>query len=147
MRKVISLLIIVLGIVADQLMKAWVMLHIPENGEKKLIPGIFALTHETNNGAAWSSLQGQQWFFLILTPIVLVIAIIFLWRKIKQNWYLVGLSLIIAGALGNFIDRVRLGYVVDMFETLFVNFPIFNVADSLLTVGFICLLVAILHEN
>ncbi|MFK5243139.1 signal peptidase II, partial [Lactococcus lactis] len=86
-----------------------------------------------------SSFSGQQWFFLILTPIVLVVALWFLWKKMAQNWYFIGLTLIIAGALGNFIDRIRQGFVVDMFQTEFINFPIFNIADILLSVGFVLL--------
>ena len=141
------MLLIALGIVADQWLKSWVTQHIPVGGEKTLIPGVLSLTHETNNGAAWSSFAGQQWFFLILTPVVVIVAAIFLWRNIKKTGYMLGLSLIISGALGNFIDRVHQGFVVDMFQTDFVNFPIFNIADSLLTIGFVILFIAILTDK
>jgi len=81
------------------------------------------------------------------STIVLVIAAWFLWRKIQQNWYFIGLTLIISGALGNFIDRVRQGFVVDMFQTDFMNFPIFNIADTLLSIGFVLLFIAILTDK
>lgn len=68
-------------------------------------------------------------------------------EKMAQNWYFIGLTLIIAGALGNFIDRIRQGFVVDMFQTEFINFPIFNIADILLSVGFVLLFIAILTDK
>ena len=68
-------------------------------------------------------------------------------KNINKNWYAFSLTLIISGALGNFIDRIRQGYVVDMFQLDFINFPIFNVADILLSVGFVVLFIAILTEK
>ncbi len=107
MKKIISLGLILLGILADQLLKAWTVANIPLGGEKEFIPGILSLTYLRNEGAAWSMLEGKQWFFLILTPIVIIGALYFLNKKINQNWYFAALTLIISGALGNFIDRVR----------------------------------------
>ena len=147
MKKIFSFLIIAIGIVLDQWFKNWIVTTIPENGVRRFIPGIISLTHLTNDGAAWSMLEGKQWLFFILTPIVIIVALCVLVKKGKQNWYFIALSLVISGALGNFIDRIRLGYVVDMFQLDFVNFPIFNVADSLLTVGFACLFIAILVDK
>lgn len=142
-----AFLIIVLGIALDQLFKAWVVATIPLSGNRRLIPGILSLTHLQNNGAAWSSLEGQQGFFLILTPLVVAVAIWYLWRKMGKFSYFLGLSLVISGALGNFVDRVRLGYVVDMIQTDFVSFPIFNLADSLLTIGFVVLILGIIFDK
>lgn len=147
MKKVFSLLIIVAGIVLDQWIKNWVVATIPENDLRRFIPNVVSLTHLTNNGAAWSMFEGKKWLFFILTPIVIIVALYVLIKKGKQNWYFISLSLIISGSLGNFIDRVRLGYVVDMFQLDFVNFPIFNIADSLLTVGFVCLFIAIMVDK
>lgn len=147
MKKILSLLIIAAGIAFDQLFKNWIVTHLALGEVKDFLPGFMSLTYLRNDGAAWSSLAGQQWFFLVLTPVVLVIAAWFLWRKIQQNWYFIGLTLIISGALGNFIDRVRQGFVVDMFQTDFMNFPIFNIADTLLSIGFILLFIAILTDK
>ncbi|MFC4652472.1 signal peptidase II [Lactococcus nasutitermitis] len=147
MKKYLSLVIIALGIVADQFFKSWVVGHIPLGNVRNFLPRVLSLTYLQNRGAAWSSLEGQQWFFLILTPIVVLAAAYFLWKKATNNWYFFGLSLIIAGALGNFIDRVHQGFVVDMFQTDFINFPIFNIADSLLSVGFVLLFIAILTDK
>lgn len=147
MKKLLSLVIIVVGIVADQNFKNWIVANIQLGDTEKIWPNVLSLTYIKNDGAAWSSFSGQQWFFLILTPIVLVVALWFLWKKMAQNWYFIGLTLIIAGALGNFIDRIRQGFVVDMFETEFINFPIFNIADILLSVGFVLLFIAILIDK
>ena len=147
MKKLLSLVIIVVGIVADQIFKNWIVANIQLGDTEKIWPNVLSLTYIKNDGAAWSSFSGQQWFFLILTPIVLVVALWFLWKKMAQNWYFIGLTLIIAGALGNFIDRIRQGFVVDMFQTEFINFPIFNIADILLSVGFVLLVIAILTDK
>ena len=137
MKKLLSLVIIVVGIVADQIFKNWIVANIQLGDTEKIWPNVLSLTYIKNDGAAWSSFSGQQWFFLILTPIVLVVALWFLWKKMAQNWYFIGLTLIIAGALGNFIDRIRQGFVVDMFQTEFINFPIFNIADTLIVISII----------
>ena len=147
MKKLLSLVIIVVGIVADQIFKNWIVDNIQLGDTEKIWPNVLSLTYIKNDGAAWSSFSGQQWFFLVLTPIVLVVALWFLWKKMAQNWYFIGLTLIIAGALGNFIDRIRQGFVVDMFQTEFINFPIFNIADILLSVGFVLLFIAILTDK
>ena len=147
MKKLLSLVIIVVGIVADQIFKNWIVANIQLGDTEKIWPNVLSLTYIKNDGAAWSSFSGKQWFFLILTPIVLVVALWFLWKKMAQNWYFIGLTLIIAGALGNFIDRIRQGFVVDMLQTEFINFPIFNIADILLSVGFVLLFIAILTDK
>ena len=141
MKKLLSLVIIVVGIVADQIFKNLIVANIQLGDTEKIWTNVLSLTYIKNDGAAWSSFSGQQWFFLVLTPIVLVVALWFLWKKMAQNWYFIGLTLIIAGALGNFIDRIRQGFVVDMFQTEF------NIADILLSVGFVLLCIAILTDK
>lgn len=131
----------------------WVKWLIVDNfalGEtKSVIPGILSLNHIRNFGAAWSLLEGKMWFFTVVT-IIAVVVILTLMIKNRSNgnrWFMIGLTLILAGAIGNFIDRVRLGYVIDMFQTDFVNFPIFNVADITLVIGVICVLIYIILDE
>lgn len=138
---------IILGIVLDQIVKMAIVKNLRLSEQKSVINGILSLTHLRNNGAAWSILEGQQWFFVLTTVIVLAVAIWFWLKNLSKNWYAIGLTLIISGALGNFIDRVRQGYVVDMFQLDFINFPIFNVADILLSIGFVVLFIGILIEK
>ena len=106
-----------------------------------------ALTNVRNDGAAWSVLSGQQWFFTVITIVALGLMGYFFWKLKNDNLYMLAISLLIAGTLGNFIDRIRLGYVVDMFETLFMNFPIFNVADMCLTFGVIIVIIALIKDE
>ena len=146
--KKISLpIVIILGIVLDQVVKIVIVKNIKLSEQKPVLKGLLSLTHLRNNGAAWSILEGQQWFFVLTTVIVLAVAIWFWLKNLSKNWYAIGLTLIISGALGNFIDRVRQGYVVDMFQLDFINFPIFNVADILLSIGFVVLFIVILIEK
>ena len=101
-----------------------------------------------NTGAAFSILENQQWLFAVITLVVIGAAIWYLSKHIKGSvWLLSALSLIIAGGIGNFIDRMRQGFVVDMFQLDFINFAIFNVADSYLTIGVLVLIVMMLKEE
>ena len=135
-------------IVLDQLVKAYVVHNIALGEIKSWIPNLVSLTYLQNRGAAFSMLQDQQWFFAVITLVVMVGAIWYLHKHIEDSfWKVFGLVLIIAGGLGNFIDRISQGFVVDMFHLDFVNFAIFNVADSYLTVGVIVLLLAMLKEE
>ena len=147
LKKISLPIVIILGIVLDQIVKMGIVKNLRLSEQKSVINGILSLTHLRNNGAAWSILEGQQWFFVLTTVIVLAVAIWFWLKNLSKNWYAIGLTLIISGALGNFIDRVRQGYVVDMFQLDFINFPIFNVADILLSIGFVVLFIGILIEK
>ena len=135
-------------IVLDQLVKAYVVQNIALGEVKTWIPNLVSLTYLQNRGAAFSMLQDQQWFFAVITLVVMAGAIWYLHKHIEDSlWIVFGLVLIIAGGLGNFIDRIGQGFVVDMFHLDFINFAIFNVADSYLTVGVAVLLLAMLKEE
>lgn len=138
---IIYIIIAAVMVGIDFAVKAWVVANIPLNGFHELIPGVIGMTHIKNTGAAWSMFEGAQWFFYIATIIALGV-VVYLWRDSKgKPVYRLGLALVTAGALGNFIDRLHQQYVTDMFQLEFANFPIFNVADVCLTVGVICVLV------
>ena len=140
--------IIVALIVLDQLVKAYVVQNIALGEVKSWIPNLVSLTYLQNRGAAFSMLQDQQWFFAVITLVVMTGAVWYLHKYIEDSlWMVFGLILIIAGGLGNFIDRISQGFVVDMFHLDFINFAIFNVADSYLTVGVLVLLLAMLKEE
>lgn len=140
--------IIAVLIVLDQLVKAYVIQNIALGEIKSWIPNLVSLTYLQNRGAAFSILQDQQWFFALITFVVMGVAVWYLHKHIEDSWWLVtGLVLIISGGLGNFIDRISQGFVVDMFHLDFINFAIFNVADSYLTVGVIVLVLAMLKEE
>lgn len=147
-RKVIVPIVIVALIALDQWVKFEIVKNIQLGGVKPFIPKILSLTYLRNTGAAFSILENQQWLFAVITLVVIGAAIWYLSKHIKGSvWLLSGLSLIIAGGIGNFIDRMRQGFVVDMFQLDFINFAIFNVADSYLTIGVLVLIVMMLKEE
>ena len=147
-RKVSILISILLLIALDQAVKWYVVKAIPLGGMRTFIPKVVSLTYLKNSGAAFSMLENQQWFFAIITLIAMGAAFVYLYRHIKGSiWLLLGLTLIISGGIGNFIDRVHQGFVVDMFHLDFMNFAIFNVADIYLTVGVGLLLIYLLREE
>ena len=147
-RKVSIFISILLLIALDQAVKWYVVKEIPLGGMRSFIPKGVSLTYLKNSGAAFSMLENQQWFFAIITLIAMGAAFVYLYRHIKGSiWLLLGLTLIISGGIGNFIDRVRQGFVVDMFHLDFMNFAIFNVADIYLTVGVGLLLIYLLREE
>ena len=140
--------VIAILIVLDQLVKAYVVQNIALGEIKSWIPNFVSLTYLQNRGAAFSILQDQQLLFAVITLVVVVGAIWYLHKHMEDSfWMVLGLTLIIAGGLGNFIDRISQGFVVDMFHLDFINFAIFNVADSYLTVGVVVLLLAMLKEE
>ena len=147
-RKIIIPLTIVLLIVLDQLVKWAVVSNIKLGEVKGFVPSIMSLTYLQNTGAAFSILENQQWLFTIITLLVIGGAIWYLIKNIKGSFWLIsGLTLIIAGGLGNFIDRLRQGFVVDMFQVDFINFAVFNVADTYLTFGVLIMLLVIIKEE
>ncbi len=101
-----------------------------------LIENVFELTYIENKGAAWSMLENQIWFFILITIIILaVIAYAFYKKLIYTKLGKISLVLISAGGIGNFIDRITHGYVIDMFSFKLINFPVFNVADICIVCG------------
>ena len=147
-RKISIFISILLLIFLDQAVKGYVVKEIPLGGMRRFIPKVVSLTYLKNSGAAFSMLENQQWVFTIITLIAMGAAFVYLYRHIKGSiWLLLGLTLIISGGIGNFIDRLRQGFVVDMFHLDFMNFAIFNVADIYLTIGVGLLLIYLLREE
>ena len=135
-------------VAVDQWTKALVRANIPYGAppaERPILPGVVGLTWAENEGAAWSMLSGMRWLFLALVAVFFV-ALFFLIRKkvITKTPELWALAAIGGGALGNAVDRALRGTVTDMIGTLFMDFPIFNVADSFITCGAILLVVYML---
>lgn len=130
----------------DQWVKAWVSARIPLGEARPFLPGLVELRTVHNYGAAWSSFSGMRWMLLAVTgAIVLAILFLLVRRVVRHPLGVLGCSLIIAGGLGNILDRARLGYVVDMFNFLFINFPVFNVADICIDAGCILALIYFLR--
>ena len=138
-----------LTVILDQISKVLVLRWIPLQTSVDAIPGLFHLTYVQNTGAAFSSFEGMRWLFI---GIFVVMTVALLYEYFKKPMPFTGferwcLAAIYGGALGNVIDRIRLGYVVDMICVDFINFPVFNVADCFITCGCIALMVHIIFFN
>lgn len=140
--------LVILVILLDQSSKYWIVTNFSLYETMEVVPGFFNITYLTNTGAAFGILAGQpalwrQGFFIGVALIAMV-AIAFMYRRLSDEsvWYEVALGLIGGGALGNLIDRVRLGRVVDFLDVYIDthHWPAFNVADSAITVGVILFL-------
>ena len=138
------------GIVAvDQWTKFLVLEHIPLYGHVDAIPGLFHLTYVRNTGAAFSAFSGMQWLFALIF-VALTVAILYEYFKkplpftTAERWLI---AAIYGGGVGNMIDRLRFGYVVDMIEVDFMNFAVFNVADCFITCGSILLMLHLIFFN
>lgn len=139
-----------LGIVGvDQLVKYLIVANIPLYGQAPLVPGIIKLTYVQNTGAAFSMLSGMQWLFVVIFVLLTALLVFEYFKKPMPftKFERFCIAAVYGGGLGNMIDRVFLGYVVDMFQTEFITFPIFNVADIFITCGCILLMVHIAFFN
>lgn len=142
----VGLWIIIMGVfLLDQFSKFLVISFLELGDSFALIPGFFRITYTENPGAAFGILAYRTNFFLIITLILLFIIVVLL-IKVDKKYYLlkVGLALQLGGALGNFVDRIRTGYVVDFFD--FAFWPIFNVADVAIVAGVVILILFVIKE-
>ena len=133
-------------LIADQWLKYWVTVNITlSTGSQELIPGVVKLVNIHNSGAAFGLLDNvdyARWIFLAVTAVFVVVIAVLLVRRVFDSRFAVWCEvLFLTGAIGNCIDRVFLGYVVDMFKLEFVNFAVFNIADAVLVVS--CLMFVI----
>lgn len=136
-------------VAADQITKYLVVANIPLRESVPLLPGVVKLTYVQNTGAAFSAFQGMQWMFALIF-LVFTLAVLYEYFKKPlpftafERWCI---AAIYAGGLGNMLDRLRLGYVVDMICTEFMDFPVFNVADCFITCGCAGLMISLAFFN
>ena len=136
-------------VAADQISKYFTVACIALGERVPFFPGLIRLTYVRNTGAAFSSFEGQQWLFAL---IFIVFTVLVIWEYFKKSMPFTKLerwciAAIYGGGLGNMIDRVRLGYVVDMIETEFMVFPVFNIADCFITCGCILMMISLVFIN
>ncbi|GGA84052.1 signal peptidase II [Ornithinibacillus halotolerans] len=138
-------LIAIVLIALDQFTKYLVVKNMELYEQIPVIEGFFYLTSHRNSGAAWGILEGRMGFFYLITVIVIAGVLYYLHKYGKQNkLFAVALGFILGGAIGNFIDRLLHQEVVDFFDFIIFgyDFPIFNIADSALTIGVILVIIA-----
>lgn len=128
--------LVVALVVLDQVVKFLVRANIPLGGDVPFLPHILQLTYVQNTGAAFSLLSDHTWLLTLLSAVVSVGLVAALAKRVlPQRRGMLALALLLGGAVGNFIDRLLLGFVTDMFALTFVNFPVFNVADICVVAG------------
>ena len=130
---------LLLLLAADQLVKLWVVRHLELFETMALLPGFVELKYVRNTGGGWSVLSEHTWLLSLLTALIMAVVLVLMLRRVVRHplglW---ACTLVLAGGLGNLIDRIRLGYVVDMFHFQFWStYPVFNVADICIVFGVI----------
>lgn len=143
---ILLVLLTVLLVGADQLIKHWAVTELKPVGSLDFIrigsTELVDLTYLENTGAIFGSMAGQRWFLVGFTSLIVIAGIVAMFLTAKRSKYIsTCIMLFVAGGIGNLIDRVRYGYVVDMFEFRFVDFAIFNFADICVTCAFALVIV------
>ena len=137
-RHVMLYTVLIVAMVAiDQIVKYWVRANIELYQVLPFIPKVLGLSYIQNTGAAWSILSEHTWLLTLISAVVSVALAVMLYKNYLTR-HPIGktcLALVLAGAIGNLIDRALMGYVTDMFRTLFMDFPVFNVADICVVCG------------
>ncbi|MDD3341119.1 MAG: signal peptidase II [Bacilli bacterium] len=139
-----------LGIILDQISKFLISIFMELNTSLPIIDGFFHLTHVQNFGAAFSILDGNRFFFILVALLSLcVIYFVFIKNKTLKKLDILTYSLLIGGILGNLIDRIVLGYVIDFFDFTFGTyaFPVFNIADIMIVSAVILIIYTIIKEE
>ncbi|MBQ1303134.1 MAG: signal peptidase II, partial [Firmicutes bacterium] len=141
--------LIIMSVLVDQVLK-WIVCNTLEIGQSvPLIDGVFHFTYIRNFGAAFSILQNRLSFLILVTVLITAVLLVFLYRtrKTANKLMLISIPLIIGGGIGNLIDRIRLGYVVDFLDFCLIHFPVFNFADCCVTIGAALLVLGFLLKS
>ena len=139
--------IIIGGIVVDQLTKLLATLYLEPVGTFPIIKDAVHLTYHTNRGAAWGMMADSRWIFMTVSTVAIIAMLIFLYGGLSERRiYTVSVTMIISGGIGNMIDRVLFGAVVDFIDFRIIDFPIFNGADSFVCVGAAILILALIMD-
>ncbi len=139
-------------IILDQITKSLAVKYLFGQAPIVIIPGHFEFRFVKNYGAAFGILQQRRVFFIIITSLVILFIIYFLYKNFSSlsNFAIFSIAMLLGGAIGNFIDRVRLGYVVDFIRVNLIksyDFPVFNIADIFIVVGTLFIVVVILFDK
>lgn len=136
---IISVALMVVGVALDQISKYLVVINMELYESVDVIPGIFRFTYIQNRGAAFGSMADNRWLFMVLSTVAIVAILVYLfWKRPSNKLVLASITLIVSGGIGNMIDRISLGYVIDFLD--FCAFPnlwmwVFNVADAFVCIG------------
>lgn len=143
-----TIILIIAGIITDQVTKKLAVMNLSDISTFPLIENVLHFTYVENRGAAFGMLANHRWVFMILSTAALIAMLVWLFvEKPRSMWIRTAAAFIISGGIGNMIDRVMLGYVVDFIDCRFIDFYVFNVADSLVCVGCGMLLVGVIYSE
>ena len=147
-KQVLYLVISLLVVIADQGLKNYIVTNFKIGDEHTVIPGILSFTYLQNDGAAWNIFSGQMILFYLISIAAIAVVVYYLFNPKYKNWLFdTGLALVLGGIIGNFIDRLHLKYVIDMLQLDFVQFNIFNIADSAITVGIVLVFIYLIFMS
>ena len=136
-----------IGLILDMLTKLIVEVTMAVHESIPILRGVLHITHIENRGAAFGMLSERRWVFLIVSTLTILFLLVFLLRtRSRDPLLLTSLAMVLSGGIGNMIDRLALGYVVDMIDFCLIDFAVFNVADSFVCVGAALLFIAVLFE-
>ena len=139
------LLISLLVVISDQSLKSFIAGNYRLGESHQVLSHIFSFTYVQNEGAAWNILPGQMGLFYLISIISIIVCLYYLFiKKFHSKLFSTGVSLVLGGIIGNLIDRIHLKYVIDMIQVDFIQFNIFNIADSAITVGIILVFIYLL---
>ncbi len=145
------ILIIILTVFADQISKYVAFMKLQDSKPIVLINNFLKLSYVKNHGAAWGILQNQRYFFIVLTALIVIgLAVYVKTNKSLNKLTIISIYLIIGGAIGNLIDRIKMGYVIDFIDVNFgdlYDFPVFNFADSFIVIGTFLMVYLILTDK
>ncbi len=143
-------IVVFLIVLFDQISKYFANLYLNGSVAFQFIPGFLSFRYHENEGAAWGILADHRWVFMLISTIAIILITIYLilTRKEKQSFiFRLSLAFFVGGGIGNMIDRIFLGYVIDFLQFDFIDFPIFNVADSFITIGAALMIVSLIFET
>ncbi len=143
-------IIVFLIVLLDQASKYLANLYLNGNPSFLVIPNILSFQYHENKGAAWGILADHRWVFMLISTIAIVAIIIFLFYTKNENQpflFRLSLAFFVGGGIGNMIDRIFLGYVIDFLQFEFIDFPIFNIADSFITIGAVIMIISLILDT
>ena len=145
----IAVIAAVIGL--DQLTKWLTVVNLEEYESFPVWQDVFHFTYVKNTGMAFGMLKDHRWVFMVFSTIAIIALIIYLFRfRPESRWMQISMAMIIGGGIGNMIDRILLGYVIDFIDVTLINFAVFNIADSFVCVGagimIVCLVIDLIKE-
>ena len=143
-------IIVFLIVLLDQISKYFANVYLNGNDAYQFIPNLLSFQYHENKGAAWGMLADHRWVFMLISTLAIIGIIVFLilTKQEKQSFlFRLSLSFFVGGGIGNMIDRIFLGYVIDFLKFEFIDFPIFNVADSFITCGAFLMILTLIIDT